>query len=105
MLWNPPALAEEFVRVKINGGWAGLGMRANWGDGVLTYEGRGYPFSLTALSIGDLGAAGSRLPARLTISTDTATTYEEPTGDGTGVVFHDLRPDSLGDTIGWAVST
>ena len=33
------------------------------------------------------------------------TTYEEPTGDGTGFVFHDLRPDSLADTIGWAVST
>jgi hypothetical protein len=29
------------------------------------------------------------------------TTYEEPTGDGTGSVFHDLRPDSLADTIGW----
>ena len=36
---------------------------------------------------------------------DTVTTYDEATGAGTGFVFHDLRPDSLADTIGWAVST
>jgi len=36
---------------------------------------------------------------------DTAATYDESTGDGTGFVFHDLRPDSLAHTIGWAVST
>jgi hypothetical protein len=36
---------------------------------------------------------------------DTVTTYDDTTGAGTGFVFHDLRPDSLADTIGWAVST
>jgi starch synthase len=36
---------------------------------------------------------------------DTVTNYDEGTGAGTGFVFHDLRPDSLADTIGWAVST
>jgi starch synthase len=36
---------------------------------------------------------------------DTVRTYDEASGDGTGFVFHDLRPDSLADTIGWAVST
>jgi len=36
---------------------------------------------------------------------DTVTTNEEAIGDGTGFVFHDLRPDSLADTIGWAVAT
>jgi starch synthase len=36
---------------------------------------------------------------------DTVMTYDEATGEGTGFVFHDLRPDSLADTIGWAVST
>jgi hypothetical protein len=30
----------------------------NWGDGVLTYEGHEYPFSIEGLSIGDVGAAG-----------------------------------------------
>src|SRR5262249_31456504 len=37
--------------------------------------------------------------------TDTVRTYDEATSAGTGFVFHDLRPDSLADTIGWAVST
>jgi starch synthase len=36
---------------------------------------------------------------------DTVANYDETTGAGTGFVFHDLRPDSLADTIGWAVST
>jgi hypothetical protein len=36
---------------------------------------------------------------------DTVTSYEEATGAGTGFVFYDLRPDSLADTIGWAIST
>jgi starch synthase len=36
---------------------------------------------------------------------DTVTTYEQASGDGTGFVFEELRPDSLADTIGWAVST
>src|SRR5262249_36145721 len=36
---------------------------------------------------------------------DTVTSYDEATGGGTGFVFHDLDPSSLGDTIGWAVST
>ena len=36
---------------------------------------------------------------------DTVRTYDEATGAGTGFAFHDLRPDSLADTIGWAIST
>jgi starch synthase len=36
---------------------------------------------------------------------DTVTSYDEATGAGTGFVFRELRPDSLADTIGWAVST
>src|SRR5262249_16243821 len=36
---------------------------------------------------------------------DTVTNYDEGTAAGTGFVFHDLRPDSLADTIGWAIST
>jgi starch synthase len=36
---------------------------------------------------------------------DTVTSYDQATGAGTGFVFQDLRPDSLADTIGWAVST
>jgi starch synthase len=36
---------------------------------------------------------------------DTVVSYDERTGGGTGFVFHDLRPASLADTIGWALST
>jgi starch synthase len=36
---------------------------------------------------------------------DTVVNYDETSGAGTGFVFQDLRPDSLADTVGWAVST
>ena len=36
---------------------------------------------------------------------DTVRTYDQQTGDGTGFVFQDLHPDSLADTVGWALST
>ena len=36
---------------------------------------------------------------------DTVQTYDERTGGGTGFVFSDLNPDSLANTVGWALST
>jgi starch synthase len=36
---------------------------------------------------------------------DTVVNYDEAGGRGTGFVFHDLRSDSLADTVGWAIST
>jgi len=36
---------------------------------------------------------------------DTVANYDEATGEGTGFMFGDLHPDSLANTIGWAVST
>jgi starch synthase len=36
---------------------------------------------------------------------DTVQNYVEATGEGTGFVLGDLTPDSLYDTIGWALST
>jgi len=36
---------------------------------------------------------------------DTVVSYDEATGEGTGFVFYDLRPSSLADTVGWALST
>jgi starch synthase len=36
---------------------------------------------------------------------DTVSNYHEPTGGGTGFMFDDLHPESLANTIGWAVST
>jgi starch synthase len=36
---------------------------------------------------------------------DTVASYDERSGEGTGFVFHDLTPDSLANTIGWALAT
>jgi starch synthase len=36
---------------------------------------------------------------------DTVHTYDERTGGGTGFMFADLTPDSLANTVGWALST
>lgn len=36
---------------------------------------------------------------------DSVVNYDEATAGGTGFVFQDLRPDTLADTVGWAVST
>jgi len=36
---------------------------------------------------------------------DTVQSYVEATGEGTGFVFHDLTPDALHGTLGWAIST
>ena len=36
---------------------------------------------------------------------DTVVNYDEETGGGTGFVFEDLTPESLANTVGWALST
>jgi starch synthase len=36
---------------------------------------------------------------------DTVQNYDEATGGGTGFMFTDLHPESLANTIGWAIST
>ena len=36
---------------------------------------------------------------------DTVENYDQVTGNGTGFIFYDLNPGSIGDTVGWALST
>jgi starch synthase len=36
---------------------------------------------------------------------DTVQNYDEATAGGTGFMFTDLNPESLANTVGWAVST
>jgi starch synthase len=36
---------------------------------------------------------------------DTVQNFDQANGGGTGFMFHDLNPDALANTIGWAVST
>ena len=58
MLCASFVLAAESPTVKLGGGWIALGVGANWGDGMLTFDGYEYPFSIKGLSIWDFGAAG-----------------------------------------------
>jgi len=51
-------VADEPATVNVGGGWIALGIGANWGDGVLTFQGDEYPFAIKGLSLGDCGAAG-----------------------------------------------
>ena len=36
---------------------------------------------------------------------DSVQGYDQESGDGTGFVLNDLTPESLADTIGWALAT
>jgi hypothetical protein len=52
------ALADDSATVRIHGRSAGLGVGTSWGDGILTYDGYDYPFTITELSLADVGATG-----------------------------------------------
>lgn len=67
--WTSVALADESATVKLGGGWIALGVGANWGDGVLTFAGYQYPFSIKGLSLGDFGAAGFTASGKVRVST------------------------------------
>jgi hypothetical protein len=43
--------------VRLTGKSVAAGVGFSWGSGVLTYKGREYPFTVTALSAGDIGVA------------------------------------------------
>ena len=44
--------------MKLSGGSTAVGIGANWGEGILTFEGYEYPFSIRGMTIGDVGAHG-----------------------------------------------
>jgi hypothetical protein len=78
------AQAPGYVRVKLVK--AGLMVGAGGGNGVLTYRGRGYPFSVSGLSLGvTAGASISRLEgwaAGIRQIGDFAGTYSSVGGGG-----------------------
>jgi hypothetical protein len=52
------ALAQEKKTsgtLKLSEGSVGVGIGFSWGHGVLTYEGKEYPFSVQGLSVADVG--------------------------------------------------
>src|SRR5690242_14548414 len=68
---------EEPASVRLSGGSMALGVGGNWGDGVLVFKGYRYPFSVSGLGLGDVGA--------------TAFT-------ASGVVFNAERPEDVDGT-------
>ena len=46
---------EPDATVRMTGKSSAAGVGFSWGSGVLTYEGKEYPFSVTGLSAGDIG--------------------------------------------------
>jgi hypothetical protein len=67
VLFALPAFAEHAKKkhdkpaatVKLSGGSVALGIGYSWGSGTLTYKGKQYPFSVTGLSAGEIGAASA----------------------------------------------
>ena len=49
---NEPSGTVEFT-----GGAVALGIGFTWGNGTLTYEGETYPFSVSGLTVADVGAS------------------------------------------------
>ncbi len=53
--------AEPDATVRIAGKSIAAGVGFSWGSGVLTYQGKEYPFSMTGLSAGDIGVTSIEL--------------------------------------------
>ena len=57
-LWSSTARAQEEVpdaTIKISSGSVAAGIGFSWGGGVLTYQGKEYPFDVSGLSVADVG--------------------------------------------------
>ena len=54
---TPSFAADPVGKIRIESTSVALGIGVTWGDGVLTYEGKEYHFSVSGLSVVDLGIA------------------------------------------------
>jgi len=60
--WTFASVAEQADgTVKITGKSVAAGIGYSWGNGVLTYKGKEYPFSVSGLSAGDIGITSAEL--------------------------------------------
>lgn len=59
MTFAGPSVAEDKLSgtIRIESTSVALGIGVTWGDGILTYEGKEYHFSVSGLSVVDLGVA------------------------------------------------
>lgn len=51
-----PAQGDE-ATIRLTGGTVGVGLGITWADGVLVYQGKEYPITAQAFTLGDVGAA------------------------------------------------
>lgn len=51
--------------VKMTGKSLAAGVGYSWGSGVLTYQGKDYPFSVSGLSAGNIGASSAELSGQV----------------------------------------
>src|SRR5438094_3313156 len=51
--------------VKMTGKSLAAGVGFSWGSGVLTYQGKDYPFSVSGLSAGNIGASSAELSGQV----------------------------------------
>jgi hypothetical protein len=51
--------------VKMTGKSVAAGVGFSWGSGVLTYQGKEYPFSISGLSAGDIGISTAELSGQV----------------------------------------
>jgi hypothetical protein len=52
--------------VKMTGKSVAAGVGYSWGSGVLTYQGKEYPFTISGLSAGDIGISTAELSGEVT---------------------------------------
>src|SRR5207247_3807299 len=53
------------AKVKMTGKSLAAGVGFSWGSGVLTYQGKDYPFSVSGLSAGNIGASSAELSGQV----------------------------------------
>ncbi len=56
---------EPDATVRMTGKSIAAGVGFSWGSGVLTYQGKDYPFSVSGLSAGDIGITSAELSGKV----------------------------------------
>jgi hypothetical protein len=94
--------------LRLSEGSVGVGIGFSWGGGVLTYEGKEYPFSMEGLSVADVGisrAEATGVVSNLTQLADfngnyTAVTAGAAVGGGAGATTMRNQNGVVIDLIG-----
>jgi hypothetical protein len=74
-------------KVRMTGKSIGAGVGYSWGSGVLTYQGKEYPFSISGLSAGDVGISVAELSGEVLNLKNVADFNGNYTSFGAGVTI------------------